>query len=43
MWRTPRHVAIVILTGPIGRVTGFVLEVAIAGGSHLRARVFDGR
>jgi hypothetical protein len=38
-----RHIAVAILTGPIGRVSGFVLELAIAGGSQLRARLLDGR
>jgi hypothetical protein len=39
----PRHVAVALLTGPIGRVTGFVLELAIVGGSQLRRRLLDGR
>jgi hypothetical protein len=38
-----RHVAVAILTGPLGRIGGFVLELAIAGGSQLRARMLDGR
>jgi hypothetical protein len=41
--RRPRHLAVAVLTGPIGRVSGFMLELAIAGGSQLRARLFDGR
>jgi hypothetical protein len=39
----PRQVAVAILTGPLGRISGFVLELAIAGGSQLRARLLDGR
>jgi len=38
-----RHVAVAALTGPIGRVTAFLLELAIAGGAQLRARLLDGR
>jgi hypothetical protein len=38
-----RRIAVAVLTGPLGRVTSFVLELAIAGGSHLRARLLDGR
>jgi hypothetical protein len=37
------HVAVAILTGPVGRVSNFVLELAVAGGSRLRARLLDGR
>ena len=43
MKKRSRHIAVSVLTGPIGRVSGFVLELAIAGGSHLRARLLDGR
>jgi hypothetical protein len=43
MRQTLRHVAVGILTGPVGRISGFVLEVAITSGSHLRARMLDGR
>jgi hypothetical protein len=38
-----RHLAVVLLTGPIGRVAGFLIELAVAGGSELRARLRDGR
>jgi hypothetical protein len=43
MERTLRHVAVAILTGPIGRIGGFVLELLAVGGSQLRARMRDGR
>jgi hypothetical protein len=38
-----RHFAVAVLTGPIGRFSGFVLELAIVGGSQLRSRLRDGR
>jgi hypothetical protein len=38
-----RHVAVAVLTGPIGRATGFALELAVAGASQLRARLHGGR
>jgi hypothetical protein len=41
--RRPRQLAVAILTGPVGRVGNFVLELAIAGGSQLRAKLLDGR
>jgi hypothetical protein len=39
MARTFRRFAVDILTGPAGRLTAFVLDVAILGGAYLVARL----
>jgi hypothetical protein len=39
MARTFRRFAVDILTGPAGRLTAFVLDIAILGGAYLVARL----